>query len=48
MRFRGQIIFWGAVISLPFMLISGDGEGVLLAIGIIGITMLLSFLLNLR
>jgi hypothetical protein len=44
MRAKGQIIFWASVISIPISIISGDGEGLLMALGIIGLAFLFSFL----
>ena len=44
MRLSGQIIFWAAVISIPISIFSGDGEGLLMAIGIVGFAFLISFL----
>ena len=44
MKTRGQIVFWGAIISIPISLLSGDLDGLLMALGILGLAFVISLL----
>lgn len=44
MKTKGQIIFWAAIITLPFSLLSGDFESVIFSLAIIGLTTVFVFI----
>jgi hypothetical protein len=46
MKFKGQIIFWAAIITLPISFLTGDFEGVILSLSIIGLATVLVFLFS--